>query len=79
MVDWTTGAQAAPAGAELEQTWNCTVPVSPPAVASSNVARNCGSAFVSVASAGLVSEGVDGATLSIAHVYEAGLVSTLPT
>ena len=65
VTDWTTGAHEAPAGAELEQSWNSTVPESPPAVPSAKVACSCGSAFVSKESAGSVSVGVDGATLSI--------------
>jgi hypothetical protein len=65
VTDWTTGAHETPTAAELEHSWNSTVPESPPDVASANVACSCGSAFVVDASAGVVSVGVDGATLSI--------------
>jgi hypothetical protein len=76
--DWTTGAQLVPAGAEPEQSWNWTVPVSPPAVASSKDAWSCGTAFVNVVSAGLTSVGVAGATLSIDQLYDTEDVSTFP-
>src|SRR4051812_45692721 len=74
----TTGAHETPAAAAVEQIWNSTVPVSPPTVPSAKVARSCGIVLVSSASAGAVNPGVDGATLSIFQLYDAGLVSRFP-
>ena len=71
VLDWTSGAHAVPAGAGLVQIRKSSVPVSPPTVASSNDARSCGIAFVSVASAGLNRVGVDGPTVSIDQLYDA--------
>jgi hypothetical protein len=75
--DCTSGAHELPAAAELEQSWNSIEPESP-GVVSVNVAPSCGSELTTAPSAGAVNAGVAGTTLSIDHVYEAGVASVLP-
>jgi hypothetical protein len=77
VTDETIGAHAVPAGAEVEQIRNSTVPLSP-GVPSEKIASSWGTAFVSSPSAGDAAAGVAGKTVSTAHEYDAADVSTFP-